>query len=266
MVFNWLAIPAVLLACALFPFGRMLAAETETRNDDIMFAVEGLFFALPAIGFLTYHLHFFDGWERFYTIRAVTGTEILAGMAGLLCGMLAQWTKEYRFLGVPGVAVLMVVGILTPHLAPVFQRMDLRGFKNEWQENVCHQSHPYTSGPAAVATLLRKFGNETTEEKVARKTLTSRKGTEPWYLSRYLEKHGLLTEFHLQEPSRGIIVPSLAQVILPDRTHYLAILGNNTNGQFLVGDPNLGALVLGKEALTNNYRFSGLFLEVKPRK
>jgi hypothetical protein len=266
MVFNWLAIPAVLLAGALFPFGRMLAAETETRSDDLMFAVEGLFFALPAIGFLACHLHFFDGWERFNTIRAVTGTEVLAGMAGLFCGMLSQWTREYRVLGVPGVATLMVIGILAPHLAPIFQRMDQSGFKNQWQANVCQQSQPYTSGPAAAATMLRKFGSEATEEEIARKTFTSCKGTEPWYLSRYLEKQRLLTEFHLQEPSRGIIVPSLAQVQLPDRIHYIAILGNNTNGQFLVGDPAVGPLVLVKESLTNSYRFTGLFLEVKPRR
>ncbi|MBG88614.1 MAG: hypothetical protein CMO80_17170 [Verrucomicrobiales bacterium] len=61
MVFNWFVIPAILLAFALYPFGRMLAAETETRSDDIMFGIEGLFFALPVIDFFAFHLEWFHG-------------------------------------------------------------------------------------------------------------------------------------------------------------------------------------------------------------
>ncbi len=172
--------------------------------------------------------------------------------------MCAEWSREYRFFGRIGVPTAMVLFVLLPHLDPLFNGAEFRQFENHWEKEVCTQSKPSSSGPAATASILRRFGKNGVEERIARKTFTSQNGTHPWHLSRFIEKQKLETTFHLQEPARGIIVSSLAQIRKSDGLHHIAILGNNTNGQFLVGDPAFGEFVFDKSALTNRYDFSGL--------
>jgi ABC-type bacteriocin/lantibiotic exporter with double-glycine peptidase domain len=128
------------------------------------------------------------------------------------------------------------------------------------------QSTHSTCGPSSSATILKLLGRSSSEKELARECLTSRGGTEIWYIARAFERRGLHASVqiqpldHLSPPS-----PAIAGVVLPGGAgHFVAIM-DTTPDSITIGDPMKGKLVVRKADLTNVYHFTGFFLVIETR-
>src|SRR5260370_33026524 len=64
----------------------------------------------------------------------------------------------------------------------------------------CLQTTYSTCGPASSASLLQAFGQDASEQQLARESFTSKGGTEIWYLARAFRRRGFRTNFVIQSP------------------------------------------------------------------
>jgi ABC-type bacteriocin/lantibiotic exporter with double-glycine peptidase domain len=113
---------------------------------------------------------------------------------------------------------------------------------------------------------LKALGQTASEKQLASESLTSRGGTEIWYIARVFERRGFRTQVVIQAPeSLTPPSPSIAGVILPGGAgHFIAIM-SATAGEITIGDPMKGKLVARKEDLRNYYHFTGFFLVIHPQ-
>lgn len=121
-----------------------------------------------------------------------------------------------------------------------------------------------TCGPSSAATLLEAFGQPASERQLASECLTSRGGTEIWYIARALRRRGFRTQVLIRPPD-GLLPPSpaIAGVVLQGGAgHFIAIM-SQTADEVTIGDPMKGKLVIKKADLRNNYHFTGFFLVVQ---
>jgi len=138
--------------------------------------------------------------------------------------------------------------------------------RDRCEGEVCMQSAFSTCGPSSAATLLKTLGQTASEKQLAGECLTSRGGTEIWYIARAFQRRGFRTQV-LIEPKEALSPPSpaIAGVVMPGGAgHFIAIM-SETADEVTIGDPMKGKLLVKRADLRNHYHFTGFFLVIYPR-
>ena len=221
--------------------------------------------AAPGLLFVLYYAHLFDDAAWFYSFRVLPLTEFLPGGIGLLAGVLHTWFEPERLgqrLLVPGAG--SGSGADPIRKAVARSRSTLARLRDRCEGEVCMQTTFSTCGPSSAATLLEAFGQPASERQLASECLTSRGGTEIWYIARALRRRGFRTQVLIRPPD-GLLPPSpaIAGVVLQGGAgHFIAIM-SQTADEVTIGDPMKGKLVIKRADLRNNYHFTGFFLVVQ---
>jgi hypothetical protein len=258
---NPLVIPIIIGSAIFFWLGLTLERSVKSRPVRISLLLLALVLACPGLLFALYYTHLFDGASWFYTLRTVRYTELLACGMGIATGMLHGWWQPESFGEKAIVPSALLVFVLVPFVKPLLDPLDLSRLQDRSQGEVCLQSTLSTCGPASAVTVLRSFGVDVSEKELARESLTSRGGTEIWYLARALRRRGIATKVVIG-PAGDTAMPSsaIAGVLLPGHAgHFIAIL-NDDGAQVTIADPLKGKLVLSKTELSHYYHFTGFFL------
>jgi hypothetical protein len=260
-------IPVVLLnllsAGVLFWLSSLLGKKAASRTTWGWLMLVSVVLAAPGLLFVLYYTHLFDNAAWFYSFRVLPLTEFLPGGIGLLAGLLNSWL-EPESLGEKLVApAALAVVVLVPFVKPLLNPIELDRLRDQCEGEVCMQSTFSTCGPSSAATLLKAFGQAASERQLASECLTSRGGTEIWYIARAFKRRGFRTQVLIQ-PLNGLSPPSpaIAGVVLPGGAgHFIAIM-SQTADDVTIGDPMKGKLVVKRGDLKNYYHFTGFFLVV----
>jgi len=266
---NYLLFPTLLIGAILFAIGIRLSRQTDKGLLKGLFLV-ALLIALPGILIALYYFKILGTPLWLYEFRSVPGSELTAGAAGLLAGLLhGKYSGHATFQRIAGryfFPTALTLGLIVPYLKPIVRPPHWGQFQDQWSDNVCLQTSESSCGPACAGTLLRRLGKTATEKEIARASFTSRNGTENWYLARTLRQRGCRVEFiHLTDTAEPWPFPAIAGVRLPgsgNTGHFIAILGP-VGDKYVVGDPLVGKLVESQSELRGDYDFTGFFMVVK---
>lgn len=174
------------------------------------------------------------------------------------------------------VMVCLLIAVLTsmsivPFAAPAFNRSYLAQLKTRVDgDGVCRQSNPYTCGPAAAVTVLRKLGVPAEEGEIAILAHTSAlTGTDPDVLAHVLQKrygpNGVTVEYRGFRNARELANAGLAVAVMQFNAlqdHCVAILGVETN-RVLIGDPLSGLNSSSIEEFEDKWQFVGIVIKRK---
>ncbi len=266
---NYLVIPTFFVAFVFFTLGTWFGQRTGVRAF-VWWCLLGVVAAVPGVLFAVYYLKVLGEPIWLYQFRSLPWSELSAGPAGLLAGLLhGRFSKRGGFRKLAGAWFfpgVLFLGLAAPYLKPLIWRMDRKQFQDRWLDDVCLQTTESSCGPACAATLLRKFGHKETESEIAEEAHTSRGGTENWYLARALHHHGVDPHFMLVEgTNQAWPAPAIAGVRLPDAGnvgHFIAVLGREGE-KYVVGDPANGKVVGTPGELRKRYEFTGFFMVVE---
>ncbi|MEC8557923.1 MAG: cysteine peptidase family C39 domain-containing protein [Planctomycetota bacterium] len=195
-------------------------------------------------------------------------------------------------------AVTAFAGIGSVLFRPLVQPL-LLAADGEWKEDVCLQTHEASCAPAAAATLLGKYGVDTTEKEMAIHCLTSGNGTLSLAAFRGIHvgarRTGLGARAFVREPSTKSIDEHLPLFALVDfeiqlsasraassgpaayggnasessprkskeGRHAVVLLERLKDGQYLVADPAVGKVRWTEEYFRHIWVGEGIYLVSK---
>ncbi len=202
----------------------------------------------------------------FYRLRTITGSELLASLAGFGAGwMQVRIVPQLKLskIGARFLMPLLLVFVLTlPYLKPVFRPLRKANLHEQWEDDVFLQSSFSTCGPASAATVLHYFGERVSERELAEEAFACASGTENWYLARALRRRGFTTTFSFDKELR--VLPAIAGVRLKEADnsgHFIALL--ERQGESLVtGDPMVGRRTNTLAELREKYDFTGFCMVI----
>jgi hypothetical protein len=266
MHFNPLAIPTVLAAAALLWLGSTLERKIAGATMRRWLVFTGSLLAIPGCLFILYYTHLFDSFAWFYNFRALRFTELSFAGLGFMMGFLHAWFQPERWHEKLIAPITLAALVFVPFMKPVLVPLDLGTLRDDCPGEVCMQSTLSTCGPSSAATILKSFGQKTSEKQLATECYTYRGGTEIWYIARALRRRGFDVHVVIQPPqSTSLPAPAIAGVVLGMGVgHFIAVL-DETSDQVTIGDPMKGKLVIKKDELKNYYRFTGFFLVVRDK-
>jgi ABC-type bacteriocin/lantibiotic exporter with double-glycine peptidase domain len=137
--------------------------------------------------------------------------------------------------------------------------------KDRWQDDVCLQSTPSTCGPCAAATVLRALGDDVTESELAEAARATTSGTLNWLLVRALRARGHTARFRDAATIDEVAPPAIIGVWIGGHGgigHFLAYLGKDAAGAYVIGEPLKGRRVLSAGDMARAYRFDAFAIEV----
>ena len=261
------AIPTFLLSTVFFLAGFFVAGRVVSKVGRTGLFISATLLAVPGLLFVGYYTHVFDRAIWFYSFRALPHTELAASSLGFLAGILQRWfrpeTLGEKLISPATLAILLFIPFIKSALDPV----EYNKLNRTCDGEVCLQSTPSTCGPTSAATLLKEFGQNASEEELARESFTYRGGTEIWYVARAFRRRRLTADFLIQARERiSPPAPAIAGVVLPGGAgHFIAILSESADA-VTVGDPLRGKLVIPRNELASAYHFTGFFLVIRPRR
>lgn len=212
---------------------------------------------------------------------------LLAGLAWEIPGI----PTTRRAIALGALVALTVALFLAPLVRPMMKPA-VASDLGQWKDGICLQTHEATCGAAAVATMLRQYDMMVTEEELVGKCLTSEDGTEPLAVYRalmiYANKLGLrpklassdpLSWQELQQyPVLAMVSPVDSDRATPSHTgrlrsllgrssegHAVVILGRNSDGDFIVGDPSNGRVIWSPRQMTGYYSGQSIYLDQASR-
>lgn len=137
---NWMALPTLLLAWALFETGSWLGRRVDGFAGKGLLLGLAVVLSIPGVLFAAYYLHWFDGVAWFYQLRSLPLSELSAGGMGLLAGLLAEGARGLRVVSRPFLMVVLTAGVVGPYLKPVMAPIPRARFQDRWVDGVCLQS------------------------------------------------------------------------------------------------------------------------------
>lgn len=253
-------------AAVLYRLGMLLEKSTRSRAAKVGLFALAIVIALPGLLFALYYTHFFDNAAWFYGFRALPFTEFLVSGLGLLAGVLQARFEPETFGEKLVVPSALLVLVMIPFVKPLVDPLDLGRLRDRCEGEVCMQSTFSTCGPSSSATLLKLYLRASSERELATECLTSRGGTEIWYMARAFDRRGFHTRVVIQSPNRlSPPSPAIAGVVLPGGAgHFIAIM-DATPDEITIGDPMKGKLVIKRSEIEAYYRFTGFFLAIEPK-
>jgi len=256
---NLVGIAAVVFSVVGFAIAHKLLRH-RSFPVRIRFLCVFALLAVPSILFAVYYLHVLPEFEWFYTLRSWRGSEFLVVFLGCAGGAAASLIPR-MLLSLPLFAVLAIA--VAPYVKPLLVPLSDDEFHDKWQGNACLQSTASTCGPASVATILRHFGINTTEQATARAAFSYEGGTEAWYLARYARSCGLSAHFVFCptfSPEAG--QPALVGVRIGRAGHFIAVLEVHDD-QVTVADPLSGEIQITLAKFENLYEFTGFHMVIQ---
>jgi hypothetical protein len=253
-------------AAVLFFLGSILGKRAVARFGRGGLLLAGLLLAAPGLLFVLYYTHLFDRAAWFYSFRVLAFTEFLPSGIGFLAGVLHSWFEPDTFGQRLVAPTALLVLVMVPFVNHLLDPIELNRLRDRFDGEVCMQSTFSTCGPSSAATLLKAFGQTASEKQLAGECLTSRGGTEIWYIARALERRGFRTQVLIQLQDRlSPPSPAIAGVVLPGGAgHFIAVM-SETSEEVTIGDPMKGKLVVKRADLRSYYRFTGFFLVIYPK-
>lgn len=157
--------------------------------------------------------------------------------------------------------ILLIIALLigfTPAYAievsesyPTIDPMDLKGKGIENATNASLQSTNYTCGPAALATVSKDFGVNTSEKELAMLAGTDESGTTMGGLIQAAQEKGL-NAAALNLKVDELKSNNIALVTINGTPHYTVVKEITPDG-FLLSDPSLGNVKISKEDFASIY-------------
>jgi hypothetical protein len=260
---NWMVIPTLALAFGLFGAGAWLWPRVHGRIARSLLLMSAIAFTVPSILFVAYYLHLFDNAAWFYQLRSLPLSELVAGGAGLLAGILSSVAQKRELVSRTLLLALLTLGIVGPHLKPIVAPLPASCFQDRWSDGVCLQSTSSSCGAASAATLLRACGLGATEAEIARRCFTSLGGTENWYLARFIRRQGFVVRMITGLGSaERIPVPCIAGVRIGGAGHFIPVIAESAT-MYVTGDPLVGRQEWPKDRLRQQFGFTGFFMVVR---
>lgn len=186
-----------------------------------------------------------------------------------LSAPLAQLTRPaIRLLTCVIMALYVSALTILPFVAPAAVQGQLAALDTTFDaDGVCRQSQPFTCGPAAAATALRRLGFDADEGALAVAARTSPAiGTSPWTLYLAVRNHyeplGLLYSFGMYDSLAAIPRDAVFLAMMRDSfygDHCVAVLDITAN-HILVADPAEGLQYVPTADFLLNWRRSGILL------
>jgi hypothetical protein len=215
--------------------------------------------SIPSVLFAVYYLHVLPERAWFYTLRSWTGTEFLVIFLGCAAAAAASLLPRL-LLGVP-LFGLLALGVV-PYIKPLIAPLPDSAFHELWKGDICLQSTPSTCGPAAVASILRRLGAQTSEEATARAAFTYAGGTEAWYLARYVRGMGFVPRFDFRRTySASAGAPAVVGVRFGGVGHFIAVL-DISDDQVTYTDPLHGQRRMTLSQFQRHYEFTGFHMVI----
>ena len=256
----------VFVAFCLFCLGLIFAAKLTSLPWRLFLLSVAVLLSIPSILYIFYYTHFMDGAVWYYNLRTQPNTELLASGLGFLAGILSALWKPESLTQRAAIPVITLIVLLIPFLKPLFDPLNYAGLNANCPEEVCMQSTPSTCGPSSAATILKMYGDTTSERELAESSFTSHSGTEIWYLARALQRRGYVTQVIVQSvPAPLPPLPAIAGVTLPGGAGHFVALLSQKNGQVTVADPVTGEIQIPSSDVPKTYHLTGFFLTVSRR-
>jgi hypothetical protein len=265
MSFNHTAIPTLVLAGVLFVAGAAAERKTQSpRLARIILLLLGIAAAIPGMFVLADYTHVFRSSAWFYEFRTAPYSEISIAGLGFLAGYL------YSLIGPEGkgekaiwpIALFVLVSI--PFIKPILDPINVDALRTTCPDNVCLQTTYSTCGPSCAASILLSLGRNASEQSLAREALTSKGGTELWYLARAVRRQGFGTEYAVNSSAPDKFpAPAVAGVVLSGGTGHFIALVSRSGDQITVVDPLKGRFTVSDVELKQKYHFSGVFLLIR---
>ena len=233
---------------------------TSFRRRLVAFGLFSLL-ALPALSFSLCYLPGFPQAAWYYEMRSWRGIEFAMLFAGGAGGAATAILSRHRLVPVMAYGFLALAPYIKPLIAPIPESR----IRTRRLDDVCLQGSPTTCGPASVVTILWKSGIAATEVEAARAAYSSSRGTEAWYLARYVRSKGLPARFEFRDtfaPEAGL--PAMVGVKLGTIGHFIAVLAVKDDRVTFV-DPLTGEETVSMAEFRRRYRFSGFHLVIGAR-
>lgn len=252
------------MAGVFFLAGFLLRKRIVRPPGTLFLLIASALFAIPGVLMVIYYLHLFDNAVWFYKFRAMPFSELSTSGLGFMAGVFHSSDARdscFRRLSAP---VALFVFLMIPFVKPIISCVDFSQFKNHWVGDVCLQTTPSTCGPASAASILKSFGQNVSEEELAKESFTYTGGTENWYLARALRRRGFDVQIVSSPETREPIpVRAIAGVTLRNGAgHFIAVLAE-TPTDYVFGDPLKGKVVIAKDVARNQYHFTGFFMVIQ---
>ena len=199
----------------------------------------------------------------------IIAISVSMGAMTLICRLKNRAEKAVVFI-----ITLAVIGwgAVMPFVLPLIFKNDLAKLPTLTDsENICFQSTPYTCGPAAAVTALRKIGFNAHEGELAILSHTSPIiGTMPWSLYKAIQDRyadsGVDCQFRHFDSISQLAEADASLVIIRDAfmlNHCVAILevGDKT---VTIGDPVLGKIKMSHKNFQAVWYSYGITLKYNP--
>ncbi len=260
---NWLVIPTLAGALLLFVVGQHSVRHCRTFRQKLVLSALWLTLGVPGVLLPLYYLHWFDDALWFYEFRSLPLTELTAMGAGLFAGALAELAKGRKFVSRVFLVVILVLGIVAPHMKPILAPLASHRFSDTWKNEVCIQSTPSSCGAASAATVFRSLGKSLSEQDIANECFTYLGGTENWYISRAFRRRGYTVTYRIEKGfPDNLRTPAIAGVRIGGVGHFIAIV-DRSDDLYVTGDPLVGREEVSVADITRKFDFTGFFMEIK---
>ena len=243
MSFNFAAIPTVALSGVLFVAGALTQRRVQSKAICTVLLLLGTVVALPGLLILLYYTHLCESPAWFYAFRTVPYAEIS------MCGL--GWIVGYCYslIAPEGTGekaawpIALFVLVSLPFIKPILDPINLEALRTSCPDQVCLQTTYSTCGPSSAASILLSLGQDASEQSLAREALTSKGGTELWYLARALRRRGFSTNYVVGNAAPASFpTPAVAGVVLTGGTgHFIGLISRNGDELTLV-DPLKGKI------------------------
>lgn len=162
--------------------------------------------------------------------------------------------------------VIVMRASALPFLEPFFNHEHLKSLPTTMDENgICLQGTPYTCGPAAAVTVLRRFGIDAKEGELAiAASSSSAEGTPADILSdainRLYGSEGVVAEYCVfksvaELKKYGMVLAVVKFNFYED--HFVSVIGSDEQG-VTIGDPLSGMIKLSDAEFEAKWRFEGV--------
>jgi len=262
MIQPWLELAAAVMTAVLCGAAGWRAASRATTSRKILAAIGFAVLAWPiGTGLLP---------DRLYHIYpAFPLGEALFGTAFFLTGVLARAysNSSLRRILQGVLAVASVWFVLAEPVWFAFNAPTLRAFKGRVSDGVTLQTELFTCVPSSLATVLRRWGIESTEGEVAYRMRTTFQGTSPNkvpHAARDLGAARGLQARIVDTTFESLLVIDRPAILVgyAGRVRHAVALVELDERMVAIGDPLKGLLRVPRSELTRHFVWNGLAIVV----
>lgn len=266
MFYNYNIYFVLIIGIVLFFIGRLLCEKINSNKLKVKILLILILISIPAMSFIIYYFHVIDNQIWYIEFRSINNIEKLTMFLGILIGYISKLLEKKGrdtkriiiYLGMN--LIFLIIPFIKPIISPIKRN---NTFENEWKDGVCIQTTGSTCGPSSLATILKFYGIEKTEEEISKKAFTSGTSTEIWYLIRYARKEGLKVKVYKNKDIKETETPAIIGTKLGENIgHFITILSIKDN-KLIIGDSLEGKKEMTEEEFLKEYRYEKIGISIK---